>query len=421
MPRIRSALFFDFDNIFGGLIKLHRRVAYALAEDPRRFLAALTTLGLTNLRRAVLVQRAYMNPAGSIQDAEKGNAQGRLFYQRFRPNFTRAGFEVIDCPVLTAGQKNAADIRMVIDLVQLLNTTTRYDEFIIASADADFTPLLQLLRAQDRRTTVISAGPTAPAYHSIADVYLDAENLVDLLVEVFGLDDVTDAPKIADKPAPEQLATAQNVLREYIRKSDVPVRLSKIGSDVRNELGGDVIDQTGWFGHDSLSALLRSMEFPVEGEYVWDPRISHRPNQPSSAATEIDPDVGPQRLLELIDNVCRITDLPKLDRADWKPTFDTLARYARSHVFNLSECTRWTRDQLEATGHSVGRAAIGWVVKAVALGGARLDGVSAPQSEDIRDALIRTTIDRAQAATLELTEDDVADLREWLTGNGENR
>ena len=203
MERLRSALFFDFDNIFRGLVDRHRHVAYALAEDPERFLAALATLGLTEQRRAVLVQRAYMNPAGSIQDAEKGNAQGRLFFHRFRPNFTRAGFEVIDCPVLTAGQKNAADIRMVIDLMQLLSTTTAYDEFIIASADADFTPLLQLLRAQDRRTAVISAGPTAPAYRSIANVYVDAEDLVDLLVGVYELD-ATGSPAIADGDSPRR-------------------------------------------------------------------------------------------------------------------------------------------------------------------------------------------------------------------------
>lgn len=264
-----------------------RHVAYALAEDPERFLAALTTLGLTEQRRSVLVQRAYMNPAGSIQDTEKGNAQGRLFYQRFRPNFTRAGFEVIDCPVLTARQKNAADIRMVIDLMQLLNTTTAYDEFVIASADADFTPLLQLLRAQDRRTTVISAGPTAPAYHSIANVYVDAEDLVDLLVGVYELD-ATGSQTIADLPPPEQLATVRDILREHINNSDEAVLLSQIGAKIRADLG-DVVDETRWFGHGSLSALLRSVGLPVSSQHVWDPHRHDEPSQPSSEPTEIEP------------------------------------------------------------------------------------------------------------------------------------
>ena len=172
MERIRSAFFLDFDNIYGGMYQLDRDAAYALADAPGRLLEALATRRLpSGGRRDLLVLRAYLNPAGFIQDSERGNDTDRLYLSRYRPNLTRSGFEVVDCPALTYEQKNAADIRIVIDVLQRLNAKTYYDEFIVASSDADFTPLLQHLRASDRRTTIISTGTTAPAYRNIASVY----------------------------------------------------------------------------------------------------------------------------------------------------------------------------------------------------------------------------------------------------------
>jgi uncharacterized LabA/DUF88 family protein len=52
---------------------------------------------------------------------------------------------VIDCPPLTSQNKNGADIRMVMDILDALNHQTRFNEFILLSSDADFTPLLTRL------------------------------------------------------------------------------------------------------------------------------------------------------------------------------------------------------------------------------------------------------------------------------------
>lgn len=60
--------------------------------------------------------------------------------------------------------KNGADIRIAVEVMTALRAETRYDEFVLASSDADFTPLLQVLRAHDRRVTVISTGSSTAAY-----------------------------------------------------------------------------------------------------------------------------------------------------------------------------------------------------------------------------------------------------------------
>ena len=75
---------------------------------------------------------------------------------------------------------------MVLDIVDTLEHATRFDEFIIFSGDADFTPLLQRLRAHDRRTAILAAGPAAQAYRSAADALIDADAFVESGLRLIG-------------------------------------------------------------------------------------------------------------------------------------------------------------------------------------------------------------------------------------------
>ena len=178
---IRSALFIDFDNVFGTLLGVDEGAALAFAEDPSVWLTDL--LG-GDVDRQWLVRRCYMNPSGSVANprAVAGDPRTqRLYFSRYRPFFTKAGFEVIDCPSLTQRAKNGADIRIALDVMEALVAPTRYDEFILASGDSDFTPLLVKLRAADRRTTIVSASPVAAAFEAVADRHIGLQKLLDLL------------------------------------------------------------------------------------------------------------------------------------------------------------------------------------------------------------------------------------------------
>ena len=104
--------------------------------------------------REVLIRNCYLNP--------------RTFHQ-FRPYFTRSAFSVIDCPPLTTLGKTSSDIRMVMDILSTLQHRTQFDEFIILSGDADFTPVLFQLRANDYRTTVVAIGPAAEALAAVLE------------------------------------------------------------------------------------------------------------------------------------------------------------------------------------------------------------------------------------------------------------
>lgn len=164
---VRSALFVDFDNIYLGLHEINAAAAERFASDPARWVgwiekgmpsvAGMTALGL---RQSVLIRRCYLNPDAG--------------FRRFRNDFILAGFSVIDCPSLTKQGKNGADIRMVIDILDMLDHKTHFDEFIILSADSDFTPLLQRLRAHERRTAILAL-KAAGAYKAACDRPIGAE------------------------------------------------------------------------------------------------------------------------------------------------------------------------------------------------------------------------------------------------------
>lgn len=181
MDQRRSALYIDFDNFFGGLLRSDPQAAMRIAERPQVWLEGLTHPEHGAPRRWLQL-RCYLNPGGSVpHPTEPGQ---RIRFDAFRPYFTQAGVEVVDCPALTRQAKNAADIRIVVDVMTALKQGALFDEFVLASSDSDFTPLLQVLRAADLRTCVIATGSSAIAYEALADEYLDEQDLFDLLAAI---------------------------------------------------------------------------------------------------------------------------------------------------------------------------------------------------------------------------------------------
>ena len=158
--QIHSALYVDFDNIFINFAQQDKHTALQFATNPERWLAWLenqmTTkyLGPLAAPRRILIRRCYLNPQT---------------FSEYRPYFIRAAFEVIDCPPLTKQGKTSADIHMVIDILDALYHTSNFTEFIILSADADFSPVLVRLRRFSRYTAILPVGFVSPAYKASGD------------------------------------------------------------------------------------------------------------------------------------------------------------------------------------------------------------------------------------------------------------
>ncbi len=166
----KAALFVDFDNIYLGLRQIDPDAAEEFATNPSRWLSWIERfragfeLGAddTPVRR-ILLRTCYLNPRS---------------FSRYRADFSRAAFQVVDCPPITRQGKTSTDIRMVMDILDTLDHSTHFDEFILLSADADFTPVLHRLRMYDRRTLIVSVGPASPAYRNAADTLVSEDEFV---------------------------------------------------------------------------------------------------------------------------------------------------------------------------------------------------------------------------------------------------
>ena len=118
------ALFCDFENIALGV-----RDARYDKFDITRILERLL------LKGSIVVKKAYC-------DWER--------YKEFKPSMHYAGFELIEIPHVKQSGKNSADIRMVVDALDLCYTKTHVDTFVIISGDSDFSPLVSKLRENNK-------------------------------------------------------------------------------------------------------------------------------------------------------------------------------------------------------------------------------------------------------------------------------
>src|SRR5213079_3082352 len=71
-------------------------------------------------------------------------------YKTFKRGLHEAAFELIEIPHVRQSGKNSADIRMVVDALDLCYTKTHVDTFVIISGDSDFSPLVSKLRENDK-------------------------------------------------------------------------------------------------------------------------------------------------------------------------------------------------------------------------------------------------------------------------------
>jgi uncharacterized protein (TIGR00288 family) len=100
-------------------------------------------------------------------------------YKEFKPTMHEAAFELIEIPHVRQSGKNSADIRMVVDALDLCYTKEHIDTFVIISGDSDFSPLVSKLR--ENAKTVIGVGvknSTSDLLMSNCDEFIFYDDLV---------------------------------------------------------------------------------------------------------------------------------------------------------------------------------------------------------------------------------------------------
>jgi uncharacterized protein (TIGR00288 family) len=124
------AVFCDFENIAIG-VRQSKHTDFDINKVMERLL----------LKGSIVVKKAYCDWS---------------LFKEFKPRMHEAAFEMIEIPHPHQVGKNSADIRLVVDALDLCYTKPHVDTFVILSGDSDFSPLVSKLRENNKK--VIGVG-----------------------------------------------------------------------------------------------------------------------------------------------------------------------------------------------------------------------------------------------------------------------
>ncbi|MEE8078095.1 MAG: NYN domain-containing protein [Pseudomonadales bacterium] len=245
------ALFCDFENVALGV----RDAKYA-KFDIQLVLERLL------LKGTIVFKKAYC-------DWER--------YKEFKPPMHEAAFELIEIPHTRQSGKNSADIRMVVDALDLCYTKAHIDTFVIISGDSDFSPLVSKLR--ENAKTVIGIGvknSTSDLLISNCDEFIYYDDLVR---------DQQSTKKRQNKRAPKKTAANQETGGKKKKEDKADQAIALVLETVeaiqaergdREKLWGSMIKQTlkrrrpgfneSFYGFRSFSDLLE--EAQTRGQLV---------------------------------------------------------------------------------------------------------------------------------------------------------
>jgi uncharacterized protein (TIGR00288 family) len=249
------AVFLDLENLAIGA-----RDAKYPEFDVRKILTKLL------LRGNIVVKKAYSDFSQ---------------YREMKKSLHEAAFELIEIPHVRQSGKNSADIRMVVDALDLCYTKPHLDTFVIVSGDSDFSPLVSKLR--ENAKTVIGVGVKS----SSSDLFI--KNCDEFLY----YDDFVRAESSAKrrKPAAKGVSGAKSRSNAAAKPLDIGKAFDLLVETLEEMTGESIEDDDVWgsalkqaikrrdpgfskkaYGVKSFNELL------VEAQAQNRVRIEHRPD-----------------------------------------------------------------------------------------------------------------------------------------------
>ncbi|MDR1945754.1 MAG: NYN domain-containing protein [Desulfovibrio sp.] len=430
---VYSALYVDFDNIYTRLYELDLNLARTFAANPQRWMRwleghALRMIYGDGVRRRILKRCCYLNP---------------IRYHEFRPYFIRSAFQVVDCPPLTNYGKTSADIHLVMDCMDALAHPTRFDEFIILSGDADFTPLLLRIQEHARRSLVLSVGYTSPAYAAACSWRIREDWFVSQALEESREESERDErePRTearADERRPRAVAglpaTAGTGAEEQSLHITLPaykrVRLVEAVRQLAAESGvavplpsiAQILQQEheatpDWFGAGSLRALLGVLDIsplvfaPAGRGYIVDP---DRHERPDGDEQRDDFRLKYPELYEFALKAHRLTDLPLLSPEQYKSLFGILAGEIAENGFSRTTTARNVEDRCEDEGVPADGAQIAFILEALIRGGANPAAEPAPDAARLAGTLVADAVELCKLSQLDIGPRERKLLMQWF-------
>ena len=211
-PDIRNiAVFCDFENVAIG-IKEANYPEFRIRPLLERLL----------LKGSIVVKKAYC-------DWER--------YKEFKRDMHEAAFELIEIPHVRQSGKNSADIRMVVDALDLCYTKSHIDAFVIISGDSDFSPLISKLKENGKSVVGIGVrGSASSLLIGNCDEYIFYEDIVHIKPQAAARKAAT---KPAKETAPGTAAVVQPTRRRARSTAEVPAVVAAAPAATKVELSAD--------------------------------------------------------------------------------------------------------------------------------------------------------------------------------------
>jgi len=447
---MKTALFVDFDNIFLSLRnEVGEAVALRFANDPGRWIRWLESTALrhdeeegAHRKRRTLIRNCYLNPSP---------------HGRFRSAFTSSAFRVIDCPSVTMQGKNSADIHMVMDVLDTLANVTHIDEFIIFSGDADFRPVLLRLRAFDRRTVILTVGPSSAAFEGASDYVIRSDDFVEK-----GLGFASAPAPAATPPAPRPItirtlagplspvaeaqpsraarldgaavapflaqASAADVgpdggsvprervgqeIREIVARAPQPIPLARLAHLLDLTLG-DSLRDSNWLGLGTFKRCIESfagtgfLVANVAAGFVYDP-ARHTP--PVAPQAESPPS-------STIERVSQQTGAPRRTAAEYASVFEAIEAVLWGGAYHLLETSKAVRDACAERGYTISRNDVNFILKGIWYRRASLltGDPALRDSKQLASAFCENLLSLSDNMGLDLSPAERAEVIAWITG-----
>jgi uncharacterized protein (TIGR00288 family) len=195
-------------------------------------------------------------------------------YKDLKRSLHEASFEMIEIPHVRQSGKNSADIRMVVDALDLCYTKSHVDTFVIISGDSDFSPLVSKLR--ENAKTVIGMGvknSSSDLFISNCDEFLYYDDLVRQEAAEKSTKTRTRKPRSSDSDEPQEKAAGvpkkldpAEALHRVRETVDALVEERGEAAAINNSLLKEAIKRKdpGFneraFGFRSFSSLLQEAE-----------------------------------------------------------------------------------------------------------------------------------------------------------------
>ena len=162
-------------------------------------------------------------------------------YKDFKRGLHEAAFELIEIPHVRQSGKNSADIRMVVDALDLCYTKGHVDTFVIISGDSDFSPLVSKLRENDK--TVIGVG----VKNSTSDLFINNCDEFIYYDDLVRREPSKSRRRVAATVSPAAIVAAENKGPELTEALEMVVETLDAVTEERGEneaIWGSMIKQT---------------------------------------------------------------------------------------------------------------------------------------------------------------------------------